>query len=36
LETEYDELLASGHDRDDARTVVKDKVAEIMDRWKGI
>jgi hypothetical protein len=33
--TEYDELLGSGQDRSEAREMVKYKVRDILDRWKG-
>jgi hypothetical protein len=32
--TEYDELLSSGHERFDAREIVRHKVLEELDRWK--
>jgi len=33
-ETSYDRLLATGHDRWDARSCVEGKVAEILGRWE--
>jgi hypothetical protein len=33
--TEYDTLLSSGHERFDARGLVRDKVRKVLDRWKG-
>jgi hypothetical protein len=33
--TEYDTLLGSGHERLDARGLVRHKVREVLDRWKG-
>jgi hypothetical protein len=33
--TEYDELLGGGCERFDARAMVRDKVREVLDRWKG-
>jgi hypothetical protein len=32
--TEYDKLLSSGHERSDARELVRHKVWEVVDRWK--
>jgi hypothetical protein len=32
-ETAYDELLASGEERHDARTLVRDKVEAVLERW---
>jgi hypothetical protein len=32
--TEYDKLLSSGHERHDARELVRHKVWEVVDRWK--
>ncbi len=34
-ETPYDEILARGYDRFDARTAVENRVAQILDRWEG-
>ena len=34
IETPYDELLAAGHDRWEARDRVKSKVSEILSTWK--
>ena len=33
--TQYDELLARGLDRGDARAAVREAVDEVVDRWKG-
>jgi hypothetical protein len=33
--TEYDKLLSSGHERFDARELVRHKVWDVVDRWKG-
>jgi hypothetical protein len=33
--TKYDELLTGGIERFDAREMVRHKVLEIMDEWKG-
>jgi hypothetical protein len=33
--TDYDTLLGSGHERLDARELVRHKVREVADRWKG-
>jgi hypothetical protein len=33
--TEYDELLNGGRERFEAREIVRQKVREVMDRWKG-
>jgi hypothetical protein len=33
--TNYDDLLCGGHERFDARELVRHKVGEVMDRWKG-
>ena len=33
--TEYDKLLSRGHERFDARELVRHKVWEVVDRWKG-
>jgi hypothetical protein len=33
--TEYDELLNSGHERLDARRLVRNKIDEVLDSWKG-
>ncbi len=35
-ETGYDNLLARGHDRHTAREEVRDRIAEIVERWQGI
>jgi hypothetical protein len=32
--TKYDELLMKGYDRQDARHAVRDKVEEVLDRWR--
>jgi hypothetical protein len=33
--TDYDKFLSSGHERFDARELVRHKVREVLDRWKG-
>ena len=32
--TNYDDLLCGGHERFDARELVRHKVGEVIDRWK--
>ncbi|MGB2920626.1 MAG: DUF2293 domain-containing protein, partial [Mycobacterium sp.] len=34
VDTDYDDLLMSGLDRDDARHRVRDRVDEILDTWR--
>ena len=34
LDTDYDELLMSGVDRDDARHQVRDRVDDVLDAWR--
>ena len=34
--TEYDEFLAGGSERLDAREVVRHKIREVMDQWKDL
>jgi hypothetical protein len=32
----YDELLMRGHDRQEARSIVRGKIEDILDKWEGI
>jgi len=34
-ETDYDELLMRGFDRRDARGIVKDRIDEVLEKWRG-
>jgi hypothetical protein len=34
-DTEYDELLMSGVDREDARAQIRTKIDSVLDRWRG-
>ena len=34
VETNYDDLLAAMHERGDARMMVRDAVAEILNNWQ--
>ncbi|MFD1051071.1 DUF2293 domain-containing protein, partial [Kibdelosporangium lantanae] len=34
-DTEYDRLLMSGVDREDARSRIRDRIDEVLDRWRG-
>jgi hypothetical protein len=33
--TDYDEILGSGCERFEAREMVRHKIREVLDRWKG-
>jgi hypothetical protein len=34
-ETEYDQLLATGYDRSDARFQIQEAISQTLERWEG-